>query len=81
MGAWSADFIDAAAAEDGLSARLPRRGGGDLARRDGPGFRIELKRDLGALLSWRIEAIEADTFSCVLLSVMEAIAQSRSLRG
>jgi hypothetical protein len=30
---------------------------------------------LGALLSWRIEAIEAESFSCVLLSVMEAIAQ------
>jgi hypothetical protein len=36
---------------------------------------LKLKRDLGALLSWRIEAIEAETFSCVLLSVMEAIAQ------
>ena len=36
---------------------------------------MKLKRDLGALLSWRIEAIEAETFSCALLSVMEAIAQ------
>jgi hypothetical protein len=40
----------------------------------GRGFELKLKRDLGALMSWRIEAIRAEGFSAVLLSVMEAIA-------
>jgi hypothetical protein len=66
--------FDAAATEDGL---LPVfLVAGEAIWRDVTGRgELKLKRDLGALLSWRIEAIEADTFSCVLLSVMEAIAQ------
>jgi hypothetical protein len=67
--------FDAAAAEDGL---LPVfLVAGETIWRDvaGRGFDLKLERDLGALLSWRIEAIEAESFSCVLLSVMEAIAQ------
>ena len=67
--------FDAAAAEDGL---LPvALVAGEAIWRDvtGRGFELKLKRDPGALLSWRIEAIEAETFSSVLLSVMEAIAQ------
>jgi hypothetical protein len=66
--------FDAAAAEDGL---LPAfLAAGEAIWRDvtGTGFDLKFERDLGALLSWRIEAIAAESFSCVLLSVMEAIA-------
>jgi hypothetical protein len=55
-----------------------KQSGGDAT---GRGFDLKLDRDLGALLSWRIEAIAADSFSCVLLSVMEAIAQVARLDG
>jgi hypothetical protein len=66
--------FDAAAAEDGL---LPVfLVAAEVIWRDitGRGFEITLKRDLGALMSWRVEAIRAEAFSCVFLSVMEAIA-------
>ena len=45
------------------------------------GFCLTLKRDLGALMSWRIEAIRAEAFSCVLLSVMEAVAAVAGAHG
>jgi len=67
--------FDAAAAEDGLLPVFLVAGEAIWRDVTGRGFELKLKRDLGALLSWRIEAIEAETFSCVLLSVMEAIAQ------
>jgi hypothetical protein len=67
--------FDAAAAEDGLLPVFLVAGEAIWRDVTGRGFELKLKRDLGALLSWRIEAIEADTFSCVLLSVMEVIAQ------
>src|SRR5271154_6763337 len=69
------------------STRPPQRTvfllAGEAIWRDvtGRGFELKLKRDLGALLSWRIEAIEAETFSCVLLSVMEAIVQVAGPKG
>ena len=47
----------------------------------GRGFELGLKRDLGALMSWRIEAIRAEGFSPVLLSVMEAIAAVTGAHG
>jgi hypothetical protein len=67
--------FDAAAAEDGLLPVFLVAGEAIWRDLTGGGFGFELKRDLGALLSWRIEAIRAANFSCVLLSVMEAIAQ------
>ena len=67
--------FDAAAAEDGLLPVFLVAGEAIWRDFTGRGFELKLKRDLGALLSWRIEAIEAETFSSVLLSVMEAIAQ------
>ena len=67
--------FDAAAAEDGLLPVFLVVGEAIWRDVTGGGFELKLKRDLGALLSWRIEAIDAETFSCVLLSVMEAIAQ------
>ncbi len=57
--------FDAAAAQDGL---LPVfLVAGETIWRDvsGRGFELKLTRDLGALLSWRIEDIRAETFSCV----------------
>jgi hypothetical protein len=67
--------VDAAAAEDGLlpiflvaSEALWR----DLT---GRGFELTFKRDLHALMSWRVETIRAESFSSVLLSMMEAIAE------
>jgi hypothetical protein len=73
--------FDAAAAHDGL---LPVfLVAGEAIWRDVSGRRFELKltSDLGALLSWRIEEIRAETFSSVLLSVMEAIAQVARPQG
>jgi hypothetical protein len=67
--------FDAAAAEDGLLPVFLVAGEAIWRDVTGRGFELKLKHDLGALLSWRIEAIEAETFSSVLLSVMEAIAQ------
>ena len=67
--------FDAAAAEDGLLPVFLVAGEAIWRDVTGRGFELKLKRDLGALLSWRVEAIEAETFSCALLSVMEAIAQ------
>ena len=67
--------FDAAAAEDGLLPVFLVAGEAIWRDVSGRGFELKLKRDLGALLSWRIEAIEAENFSCVLLSMMEAIAQ------
>lgn len=55
------------------SSLSPAKRSGGTSR--GRGFDLKLERDLGALLSWRIEAIAAESFSRVLLSVMEAIAQ------
>ena len=67
--------FDAAAAEDGLLPVFLVAGEAIWRDVSGRGFELKLKRDLGALLSWRIEAIEAENFSCVLLSMMEAIAE------
>jgi hypothetical protein len=67
--------FDAAAAEDGLLPVFLVAGEAIWRNVTGRGFDLKLERDLGALLSWRIEAIEAESFSCVLLSAMEAIAQ------
>jgi hypothetical protein len=67
--------FDAAAAEDGLLPVFLVAGEAIWRDVTGRGFDLKLERDLGALLSWRIEAITAESFSCVLLSVMEAIAQ------
>ncbi len=72
---------DTAAAPDGL---LPVfLSAGEAVARDafGAGFGLKLKRDLGALFSWRVEAIAAKTFSEVLLPTMEAIAQAATPRG
>ena len=65
---------DAAAAEDGLLPLFLVAGEAIWRDLTGRGFNLTLKRDLGALMSWRVEAIRAEAFSCVLLSVMEAIA-------
>ena len=73
--------FDAAAAEDGLLPVFLVAGEAIWRDVTGRGFELKLKRDLGALLSWRIEAIEAETFSCVLLTVMEAIAQVAGPEG
>jgi hypothetical protein len=67
--------FDVAAAEDGLLPVFLVAGEALWRDASGRGFELKLKRDLGALFSWRVEAIRAETFSCVLLSVMEAIAQ------
>jgi hypothetical protein len=67
--------FDAAAAEDGLLPVFLVAGEAIWRDVTGKGFDLKLERDLGALLSWRIGAIAAESFSCVLLSVMEAIAQ------
>ena len=66
--------FDAAAAEDGLLPVFLVAAEAIWRDVTGRGFELRLKRDLGALMSWRIEAIRAEAFSCVLLSVMEAIA-------
>ena len=66
--------FDAAAAEDGLLPVFLVAAEAIWRDVTGRGFELALKRDLGALMSWRIEAIRAEAFSCVLLSVMEAIA-------
>ena len=66
--------FDAAAAEDGLLPVFLVAGEAIWRDATGRGFELKLKRDLGALMSWRIEAIRAEAFSAVLLSVMEAIA-------
>jgi hypothetical protein len=73
--------FDAAAAADGL---LPVfLVAGEAIWRDvfGRGFDLNLKQDPGALVSWRIEAIRAEAFSGVLLSVMEAIAEVATPQG
>jgi hypothetical protein len=67
--------FDAAAAVDGLLPVFLVASEAIWRDVTGRGFDFKLERDLGALLSWWIEAIEAESFSCVLLSVMEAIAQ------
>jgi hypothetical protein len=67
--------FDVAAAEDGLLPVFLVAGEALWRDVSGRGFELKLKRDLGALFSWRVEAIRAETLSCVLLSVMEAIAQ------
>jgi hypothetical protein len=66
--------FDAAVAEDGLLPVFLVAGEAIWRDVSGRGFELTLKRDLGALMSWRVEAIRAEAFSCVLLSVMEAIA-------
>ena len=73
--------FDAAAAEDGLLPVFLVAGEAIWRDVTGRGFELKLKRDLGALMSWRIEEIEAEGFSCVLLSIMEAIAQVAEPRG
>jgi hypothetical protein len=66
--------FDAAAAEDGLLPIFLVAAEAIWRDVTGRGFELTLKRDLGALMSWRIEEIRAEAFSSVLLSVMEAIA-------
>jgi hypothetical protein len=67
--------FEAAVAEDGLLPAFLVAGEAIWRDVTGRNFDLKLERDLGALLSWRIEAIAAESFSCVLLSVMEALAQ------
>jgi hypothetical protein len=67
--------FDTAAAEDGLLPVFLVAGEAIWRDVTGRGFELALERDLGALLSWRIAAIRAATFSAVLLSMMEAIAE------
>ncbi len=72
---------DTAAAPDGL---LPVfLSAGEAVARDafGVGFGLRLERDLGALFSWRVEAIAARTLSEVLLPTMEAIAEAATPQG
>jgi hypothetical protein len=73
--------FDAAAAEDGLLPLFLVAGEAIWRDVTGRGFELGLKRDLGALMSWRIEAIRAEGFSPVLLSVMEAIAAVTGAHG
>ena len=73
--------FDAAAAEDGLLPLFLVAGEAIWRDATGRGFELKLKRDLGALMSWRVEAIRAEAFSCVLLSVMEAIAAVAGAHG
>ena len=73
--------FDAAAAEDGLLPLFVVAGEAIWRDATGRGFELKLKRDLGALMSWRVEAIRAEAFSCVLLSVMEAIATVAGAHG
>jgi hypothetical protein len=73
--------FDAAAAEDGLLPVFLVAAEAIWRDVTGRGFDLTLKRDLGALMSWRIEAIRAEAFSCVLLSVMEAIAAVAGAHG
>jgi hypothetical protein len=73
--------FDAAAAEDGLLPMFLVAGEAIWRDATGRGFELKLKRDLGALMSWRIEAIRAEAFSAVLLSVMEAIAAVTGAHG
>ena len=73
--------FDAAAAEDGLLPLFLVAGEAIWRDVTGRGFELGLKRDLGALMSWRIEAIRAEGFSRVLLSVMEAIAAVTGAHG
>jgi hypothetical protein len=73
--------FDAAAAEDGLLPLFLVAGEAIWRDVTGHGFELGLKRDLGALMSWRIEAIRAEGFSPVLLSVMEAIAAVTGAHG
>ena len=73
--------FDAAAAVDGLLPIFLVAGEAiwrDVTER---GFELTLERDLGALMSWRVEAIRAEAFSAVLLSVMEAIATVAGREG
>jgi hypothetical protein len=73
--------FDAAAAEDGLLPMFLIAGEAIWRDMTGRGFELGLKRDLGALMSWRIEAIRAEGFTCVLLSIMEALAMVAGPRG
>ena len=73
--------FDAAAAEDGLLPVFLVAGEAIWRDVTGRGFELKLNRDPGALMSWRIEEIEAEAFSCVLLSIMEAIAQVAGPKG
>ncbi len=73
--------FDAAAAEDGLLPLFLVAGEAIWRDVTGRGFELGLKRDLGALMSWRIEVIRAEGFFPVLLSVMEAIAAVTGAHG
>jgi hypothetical protein len=73
--------FDAAAAEDGILPVFLVAAEAIWHDVTGRGFDLTLKRDLGALMSWRIEAIRAEAFSCVILSVMEAIAAVAGAHG
>jgi hypothetical protein len=73
--------FDAAAAEDGLLPMFLIAGEAIWRDMTGRGFELGLQRDLGALMSWRIDAIRAEGFTCVLLSIMEALAMVAGPRG
>ncbi|WP_294532807.1 hypothetical protein [uncultured Rhodoblastus sp.] len=72
---------DAAAAPDGLLPVFLSSGEALALDAFGEGFGLKLKRDFDALFSWRVESITATTFSEVLLSTMEALAQASTPRG
>lgn len=42
----------------------------------GRGFELEVRRDVDALLGWRLESIGAGGFATVMLASMEAISQA-----
>ena len=73
--------FDAAAAVDGLLPIFLVAGEAIWRDVTGRGFELTLERDLGALMSWRVDAIRAEAFSAVLLSVMEAIATVAGREG
>jgi hypothetical protein len=73
--------FDAAAAEDGLLPMFLIAGEAIWRDMTGHGFELGLQRDLGALMSWRIDAIRAEGLTCVLLSIMEALAMVAGPRG
>jgi hypothetical protein len=73
--------FDAAAAEDGLLPMFLIAGEAIWRDMTGRGFELGLQRDLGALMSWRIDAIRAEGLTCVLLSIMEALAMVAGPRG
>ena len=73
--------FDAAAAEDGLLPLFLVAGEAIWRDVTGHGFELGLKRDLGALMSWRIEAIRAEGFSPFSCRSWRRSQRSRALAG